>query len=206
MKALPNSWAFENESKVPDRFLWVSFRKGDKIALEKLYSAHAGGMYRYGLKLCGDPDLVKDGMQELFSRLWSTRDFISDANCVQMYLYRSLRRALLSKLAKRRKNFATAKNSCSDSMECSYENQFIVKEIRTEQFKRIRSLLNTLTRHQREVLVLRFFNELSYKQIAEIMCLQIDSVYNLTSKGLEILRSRLKKNVTGQSVTPEFSV
>jgi RNA polymerase sigma factor (sigma-70 family) len=187
---IPKAWSPRGNGDVTDGFLWVSFRRGDREALEKLYSLHAGGMYRYGLKLCGDPDLVKDGIQDLFSRLWSTREFISNAGCVQMYLYRSLRRAVLGEIIKRRKHFAGAKNSHTENLDCSIEDQVIVKEINREQFKLLRSKLDLLTRHQREVIILRFFNGLSYKQIAEIMGLQIDSVYNLTSKGLEILRSK----------------
>lgn len=177
----------------PDRFLWISFRSGDRAALEKLYSLYNVGMYRYGVKLCGDPDLVKDGIQDLFSRLWSTREQISDAGCVQMYLYRSLRRAILLQVVKKRKR-QTPLTENHERLDNSFEDQVIVKEISKEQFERLRSKLNALTKHQREAVVLRFFNGLSYKQIAEIMGLRVDSVYNLTSKAIEILRSCLSGN------------
>jgi RNA polymerase sigma factor (sigma-70 family) len=194
MKPLRKSWSTTADEETTDRFLWVSFRSGDKVALEKLYALYSAGMYRYGVNLCGDPDLVKDGMQDLFSRLWSTREQISDAGCVQMYLYRSLRRSILLQVVKKRKRQTPLNERSHDSLDYSIEDQVIVKEISKEQFERLRNKLDALTKHQREAIVLRFFNGLSYKQIAEIMGLRVDSVYNLTSKAIEILRSRLSGN------------
>jgi RNA polymerase sigma factor (sigma-70 family) len=195
LKPQVKPWSTSIGGESPDRFLWVSFRSGDKVALEKLYSIYSAGMYRYGIKLCGDSDLVKDGMQDLFSRLWSTREQISDAGCVQMYLYRSLRRAILLQVVKKRKRqIPLTKSVEAERLDYSIEDQVIVKEISKEQFERLRNKLGALTKHQREAVVLRFFNGLSYKQIAEIMGLRVDSVYNLTSKAIEILRSCLSGN------------
>lgn len=197
---MTKSWTVSAGDEAPG-FLWVSFRSGDRVALEKLYSLYGAGMYRYGVNLCGDPDLVKDGMQDLFSRLWSTREKISDAGCVQMYLYRSLRRAILLQVIKKRKRQASFSESAyGERLDHSIEEQVIVREIGKEQFDRLRHKLDVLTKHQREAIVLRFFNGLTYKQIAEIMGMQVDSVYNLTSKGVEILRSRLGGNYSNRRI------
>jgi RNA polymerase sigma factor (sigma-70 family) len=195
MKPQKKSWTTTTGDESPDRFLWISFKSGDRVALEKLYSIYSAGMYRYGVKLCGDSDLVKDGIQDLFSRLWSTREQISEAGCVQMYLYRSLRRAILLQVVKKRKRQTPlGANPEIERLDYSIEDQVIVKEISKEQFERLRNKLSALTKHQREAVVLRFFNGLTYKQIAEIMGLRVDSVYNLTSKAIEILRSRLSRS------------
>ncbi len=50
----------------------------------------------------------------------------------------------------------------------------------------------TLTKRQREAIFLKFYNDLSYSDIASIMDLQVDSVYNVISKAIESLRHKLK--------------
>ena len=188
VRTFPSSQNLE----IPDQSLWVSFRNGDREALEKLYCRYNAALYRYGMRICRDPDMVRDGMQELFSKLWGARGRISDANCVQMYMYRSLRRLLLQQvIRKRRRQTSMSVDVLGNGHVQSIEQSFISREICKEMFVRLRSELQTLSKNQREAIILRFFNALSYVQISEIMGLQIDSVYNLTSKALEILRSRM---------------
>lgn len=147
--------------------------------------------------------MVRDGMQELFSKLWDARIRISDADCVQMYLYRSLRRLLLLQLIRKRKRQSSLTvDALGNGLDQSVEQSFISKEICKELFVRLRSELQTLSNNQREAIMLRFFNGLTYVQISEIMGLQVDSVYNLTSKALEILRSRMNLDMPQ---TPKFS-
>ena len=74
----------------------------------------------------------------------------------------------------------------------SIESILIEDEIKTEQSSRLKNCIQSLTKGQREVIYLKFYNELTYHEIAEITELQVDSVYNLVSKTIEILRKKLQ--------------
>lgn len=175
-----------------DRTLWGNFRGGSREALGILYERHNSGMYRHGLFLCKDPDLVRDSMQELFSRLWSSRQRLSDADCVQSYLYRSLKRLLMLQIVRNRKRSLPLDVAAEPEEPIMAEQAFIEREVRLEQIRKIRLVLDTLTKSQREAILLKYFNGLTYIQISEIMNLQVESVYNLVSKGIEQLRQQLQ--------------
>jgi RNA polymerase sigma factor (sigma-70 family) len=176
-----------------DRVLWGNFREGSREALGTLYKRHISGMYRHGLFFCNDPDLVQDCMQELFSRLWSRRNRISDADCVQAYLYRSLKRILVVQLLRNRSRIVPLDDAAEQcDFSASVEDSTIEREFRKLQVARIRLGLRSLTRNQREAVVLRYFNGLTYIQISEVMELRVDSVYNLMSKAIEQLRTELE--------------
>jgi RNA polymerase sigma factor (sigma-70 family) len=175
-----------------DRILWEDFRAGSCEALALIYKKHASGMYHHGLFICKDPDLVRDSLQELFSQLWSRRNRVSNANCVQAYLYRSLKRILLVQLIRNRKRNNSLKESMPGELTEPIEQSIIDLELHKEQVFRIRNGLRCLTKHQREAILLRYFNGLSYAQIAEVMNLHVESVYNLVSKGIEELRNELQ--------------
>jgi RNA polymerase sigma factor (sigma-70 family) len=64
-------------------------------------------------------------------------------------------------------------------------------EIDAERHARLQKALNALTKRQREALFLRFYNGLPYADIAAIMDIHVDSAYNLISKSIDILRSRI---------------
>ena len=74
----------------------------------------------------------------------------------------------------------------------SFESHLIEKETKAHQYERLRNSIRSLTKRQREAIFLKFFNELSYHEVASIMEMRVDSVYNLISKTIDILRSKLK--------------
>jgi len=69
----------------------------------------------------------------------------------------------------------------------------IERELKEEQIRELRGCLQKLTKTQREVIFLKFFNDLTYLEISEIMEMRVDSIYNLVSKTIELLRKKLKR-------------
>ena len=76
----------------------------------------------------------------------------------------------------------------------STEDVLIEEEWEIERNRKVRHSLQSLTKRQREAIFLKFFNQLSYHEVAVIMDLHVDSVYNLISKSIDILRKKLKAN------------
>ena len=65
-------------------------------------------------------------------------------------------------------------------------------EARKIQSEHLQRCIKALTRRQREALFLRFFNDLSYHEVAAIMEIRVDSVYNIISKAIDILRRKMR--------------
>ena len=55
--------------------------------------------------------------------------------------------------------------------------------------QRISHMLNTLTNHQKEVMYLRYIEELDYETIAQLMNIKVQSVRNIVCKSVEKLKS-----------------
>ena len=59
-----------------DQALIEAARGGDRRALEKLLERHQGAVYRFGMKMCGEPEDAKDVLQEtLLAMARGVRDF-----------------------------------------------------------------------------------------------------------------------------------
>jgi RNA polymerase sigma factor (sigma-70 family) len=180
-----------------DEVLWLEFKKGSESALSRLYQRHESNLYNYGVHTCNDPDLVLDCLQELFSRLWSRRQHMAYVNCVKVYLFKSFQRMLVHELVWNRKFMDKNLTEVSDLIP-SIEETLIKHELHTEQASRLRECIRSLTKGQREVILLRYFNNLSYAEISEVMEMQVGSVYNLASKALENLRKLLEIQNPGE--------
>jgi RNA polymerase sigma factor (sigma-70 family) len=173
-----------------DAALWAALRAGNCDALSQLYKSHIQGLRKHGVHVCKDPHLVSDCIHELFSRLWIQRERISEAQNVRIYLYKSLERILVAQLLRNRKR-AAGLSSPEEFATDSSEQLWIDKEVQREQLNEIKKCLQSLPKCQREVILLKFFNDLSYSEISEVMEMQVASVYNLTSKAIEHMRQKM---------------
>jgi RNA polymerase sigma factor (sigma-70 family) len=144
---------------------------------------------------CRDKDLVLDCVQELFTHLWERRETVSSVGSVNFYLLKSFRRLIASKIVAQKKFFTPFPQNSSHHFEFipSAEQFFIDGELKSQQTEGLKNGMKALSKRQREALFLKFFNELSYHEVASIMEVRVDSVYNLISKSIDILRRKLKR-------------
>jgi RNA polymerase sigma factor (sigma-70 family) len=182
------------DQSLDDSTLWLNFKKGNDLAFSILYNKYVQRLYNYGMHSCRDKDLVLDCLQELFTLLWDRREKLSEVTCVNYYLFKSFRRLLMNRLSVGRKFLISLndKDSYAFHFAPSQEDALIEEEWEIERNKKVRNSLHSLTKRQREAVFLKFFNQLSYHEVAAIMDLHVDSVYNLISKSIDVLRKNLK--------------
>jgi RNA polymerase sigma factor (sigma-70 family) len=173
-----------------DLLLWNQFRNGNADAFGDLIRVHYQDLYHYGTRFTKDRELVKDCLQDLFLELWTNRLTISETSFVKYYLLKSLRRKLERKIGRSRHtaswdelHFETLFNGSP-----SIETNIIREEHLTELSRKMRKALASLSRRQQEVIYLRFYVDADIEEIAEIMSLNRQSVYNLLHDALKKLK------------------
>jgi RNA polymerase sigma factor (sigma-70 family) len=193
-KPLKNQNRNTKDQSLDDSTLWLSFKKGNDLAFSILYHKYVQRLYNYGMHACRDKDLVLDCLQELFTLLWDRREKLSEVTCVNYYLFKSFRRLLMNRITVGKKFLISLsdRDSYGFDFSPSQEDALIEEEWEVERNKKIRNSLHSLTKRQREAIFLKFFNQLSYHEVAAIMDLHVDSVYNLISKSIDLLRKKLK--------------
>jgi RNA polymerase sigma factor (sigma-70 family) len=176
----------------PDTVLWRQFKEGDRQVFSFIYRQYIQALYNYGMKVAEDTELVEDCIQELFIYLWKTRENLSDTNSIKFYLFKSLRRRIISTreetLRLNKKNEGAAKGR--ETAEFSYEYLLVSRQAEAEQAEILTNSLNALTKRQREAIILKFYDNLSFQEVAEVMSLNIKSTYNLISKAIEVLKEK----------------
>ncbi|CAL1517841.1 sigma-70 family RNA polymerase sigma factor [Chitinophaga sp. MM2321] len=173
--------------------LWGRFLEGDRHAFAEIYETHIDHLFHYGMHFCQDKERVNDALQDLFQDLWLSREHLTTTiQNVRYYLISSLRRRLLRSLQKDRR---WQHRDSWESFEFEYtlprENNLILEETAAEQQRLLQEALGHLSRRQREAIYLRFYQNLSYQEVAGIMAMQVDSVYNTISKAISILKKTI---------------
>ncbi|MBA4054304.1 MAG: hypothetical protein C0490_06300 [Marivirga sp.] len=189
---------FGKGQSLDDTHLWQNVKKDNVLAFSILYKKYTQRLYNYGMHNCHDRDLVMDSLQELFASIWTKRKNLSVVHSVSAYLFKSFRRLLMKKLTWRKRFMLSLEpkhESCFDIVlpaDQLIEND----EMLLQQRENIKRCIKGLSKRQREAIFLKFYNDLNYSDIASIMDLQVDSVYNIISKAIESLRQQLKNGIS----------
>lgn len=175
--------------------LWLEFKNGDRKAFEILYQRYFKVLLNYGLKIAGDRDLVKDSIQDLFVEIWKTKQNLSDPISVKAYMLCSIQRKLIRNLNQGYVQQNKLLDFSDQNVDSAHntEDKIITDQIESEQKHVITKALNSLTKRQREAVYLKFYAGLSYKEIARLMTISVDSIYNLISKAVITLQKEIIK-------------
>lgn len=152
--------------------LWIAFRKGDRKAYAQLVSQLYTILYDYASKLCRDSGTVEDCIHDLFLEIWERREYLSDTDHVKFYLLKALRRRIQDERKGQQKWQQTPLNDNLDVDffgEFSVETKIIQQETSEHQLRKLRRILGKLTKREREVIYLKFYQEMDYQQIAALM-------------------------------------
>jgi len=175
-----------------DNELWYSYKEGDVKALEGLYEQYCTPLTNYGFKFTPDNVCIEESMQDLFLKLWQNREEIVRPAVVKQYLYLSFRRILLRKLEYNPSRHAEelAGEHIPFNLELTYEHPLIRQERMTELTAKVEDLPFTLTNRQREAVFLKYYEDLSYEHVAEIMHMNAVGTVRLIYGALERLREQ----------------
>jgi len=141
------------------------------------------------MKLTHDTDTVKDCIQNLFLKLWKNRANLQPVREIKPYLFKSMRNHLLD-IMELRKPVPTPDGDLEElfSPEYSAEDFLISGQQESEKQETVIHLLNSLSPRQRHAVYLRYFENLDFETIARVMDMQVQSVRNTISRGLQDMR------------------
>ncbi|MDJ1472699.1 sigma-70 family RNA polymerase sigma factor [Cytophagaceae bacterium DM2B3-1] len=177
-----------------DGILWNQFRAGELTAFTELYNNYVQTLYNYGKRFTPDKALIEDSIQDLFIELWNKKDHLSDTDSPKYFLMKSLRNKMLRKLEREHKYILNNLSEDYDfEVELSYEFSLVSEQASIEQRQHLQQALQQLTKRQREVIFLKFYENLSYEEIASLMAIELRSVYNLVSKAIDVIKRYISR-------------
>lgn len=178
-----------NSTHTEDKILWQAFKKGDESAFTILYQKYVRILYSYGKKLIADEEAVEDMIQDLFIDLWQSRTKLADVESPKFYLFRSLRRRIhKSQLSGHHNQSWEIVDDHILPVSLPKEYEIIEAENSQRQKDELNVWLKNLPVRQYEVLMLKFYQDFSYEEIAEMLTINEQSVRNLIQRAVLKLR------------------
>lgn len=174
-----------------EKKLWNKLRSGDAKALETIYLTYFDELYRYGRNYTADLNTLEDCLQEMFVDLWNRRERLSETDAIKPYLLVTLKRRIFQAIKKSRKTSQLETNEIQFDAELAIDQIIINKELHTEQSEALKKAYEHLSARQKEILYLKYYSDLAYDEISEIMDLNYQSARNLVSRALQKLSKHL---------------
>jgi RNA polymerase sigma-70 factor (ECF subfamily) len=176
-----------------ESLLWRKIKTGDEVSFSQIFKFYYPKLYTYGVKLTPLPDLIRDQIQELFTNIWESRETLGDVTNIKAYLFVSLRRRVFARNRGQREVNKLDEISDDDTQTLFFENnEFLDRDFISSTLKdRLIENLNKLPVNQREIIFLKFFHQLTYREIAAIIDIKEQSVKNSMPKILQKLSEGL---------------
>lgn len=184
---------YKTSYQISDHKLWEDFKSGDQKSYSTIYDQEADSLFKYGIHLCNNEQLVEDVIHDLFVYLWTNREKLGEIRSIRLYLKSSFRRSLLKKIRKEKifqreqilEQFAYKFAVLAEEVKNEAENNDLIRA-------EIDSVLKSLSKRQREIIYLRFYQNLSYEEIAAHLDIDLSYTYNVVSKAYSTMKKLIK--------------
>jgi RNA polymerase sigma factor (sigma-70 family) len=175
---------------INDDELWSDLVKGSEKAFSALFRKYHPGLVNYGKSITMHHNIVSDCIQDVFADIWLYRKSLSTPASVRAYLLSGLRKRIARKL-ERDPIFRQSSGIENIEFSASFTilDELISNEEIRSQVKYLNTLINQLSPRQREALYLRYHQQLSIEQIAEMTQMNYQSVANLLHRAIKQLRN-----------------
>ena len=183
-----------------ERELVQRAKDGDHAAFSQLVSAYEGKIYNLTLRYLGNPDDAMDASQEVFLRMFRFLSGFQEDSSFSTWLYRigvNVCKDLLSRRARRAEQSLEIPDEeeegrAADIPDGRYDPERILEG--AELRRTLAEAIAQLPEQQREMIVLRDIQGLSYDEIGQALCLEAGTVKSRLFRARENLRKKLLQN------------
>jgi len=168
------------------------WQSGDISAFETLYRQYEKLVYRTAYLITGNKEAAEDTLQEVFISVWKSRHTY-DPNKGKLTTW--LHRITVNECSRKKSGKASTAISLEekgiDLPDMKHQSQPEDILINKQEYGRLLKAMDSLDTKHRSVLVLRYFNDLSYQEIAETLEIPLGTVKSRLNQGLRYLKEQM---------------
>ena len=152
------------------------------VKFEEMYLRYFPILLVYGKTITPNEVIIEDTIQELFITLWRKRDRLGIKSSIDNYLFVSFRNNLHRKLKEMQLKKVAIDNRARTSE---------TEQVGHHKEKQLTLLLQELPPRQREVIFLRYYQNKSYQEIAQILGIGYQVARNFSYRAIKSLKKKM---------------
>ena len=184
-----------NTSKLQEKLLLLRLKKKDPEAFAQVYDLYVTPIYRFIYFKVSTHHDAEDLTSEVFLKTWH---YITDKEKpienLKALLYKTARNLVIDLYRRRAKSEFVRDDEAMANIE-DKNQQSLLEQIETKaEMRNIEVVLRRMKDEYREVIILRFIEELSISEIAKVLDKSKGAVRVLVHRALKVARDLLKKD------------
>lgn len=176
----------------PPELVRVSPQPGRDEAVEILFRAHYATLLRLAFCLLGERAPAEDAVQDAFVSAYTHWNGLRDPGAAPAYLRSAVINRCRSRLRDKLRQGSRSALPLRDPSDASSEDVVVQQAERS----RLARAVGRLPRRQREVVVCRYYLELTVIETAELLGIGVGSVKRHAHRGVQALSQRLGEVTT----------
>jgi RNA polymerase sigma-70 factor (ECF subfamily) len=184
-------------SNLSDQVLVKKYINGDNYSFEVLLNRHKSRVFAFIMSKIKNKDLSEDIFQDTYVKVVNSlqKGKYNEEGKFLPWVMRIAHNLVIDHFRKQKKMHMVRSNNDFDIFDVIKDNNINVDDrlIRDQIFSDLRSLINLLPNDQKEVLMMRYFEEMSFKKIAEHFDISINTALGRMRYALINLRVLKKK-------------
>ena len=153
----------------------------------RLVECYSGRLLYYIRRLLEDADRSDDVLQEVWLTVYRKIHTIRDASAFPVWLYRTARNRAIRLLRDESRYVFVERYDESDLIDDDHDGLLF------DDIDKLHRVLKTLSPEQKEAIVLRFFEQMSYQEISDIMGCSIGTVRSRIHYAKRELRKKMEE-------------
>ncbi len=170
----------------------------DPGALDLIYEHLGARLFGYAAAMLSSRSDAEDVMQELFVRLADKKERLKRAANLDGYVFMMLKNLLIEQIRRRQRDRARLA-SFSDHLIVRPEGEGIGKD----EIERLNAILDALPSEQKEVIVMKFFQDMTFEEIGRSLGESINTVASRYRYAMEKLRRALPATTNSKLQNPD---
>ena len=166
--------------------LLARYAAGEEAAFREIVNRYKNGLYAFLKHFLNRHDLIEDVFQETFLQLFTSRDSFDTTRPLRPWLFTIAANKAKDALRKQQRTAAIPIGTIAEAQEMSFDD--VLKALtsdttmpyeklqRSETASRVRQIIADMPENLREILILGYFHQFSYKQMAQILSIPIGTV------------------------------
>ncbi|MEN6425165.1 MAG: sigma-70 family RNA polymerase sigma factor [Phycisphaerales bacterium] len=175
-----------------DRLLILRFKRGSTEALCRIYEKYEGVMLTVAAGLLNDVNAAQDMVHDVFVALAQSPERLRLSGSLRSYLTTCVANRARDRLRAGKRRVTSLGETEPESDERAMP---LGRAIRDEELRRLAETLATLPYEQREVIILHLKGEVTFREIADIQDVSINTIQSRYRYGIDKLRSLLNGEV-----------
>lgn len=173
----------------PDYDLIQRMASGDASALDELYVRHGSGILSYLISFLNDRQLAEEILQDVMLAAWNNASKFRGDSKVRTWLLVIARNRAINSRRRYTPNLVALEDGINNYSDDTSPLDKVAKISRNEA---LRNAIDTLPEVHREVLVLVFFNQLSGREVADVLDISVGTVKSRLHRAKDTLRRNLQ--------------